>query len=182
MVATFIIDWPVLTFLGFAFGAYAPVQRWWRSRAFLGGAITAIVFTSTALISYAVAPDWMWMYYVDPDKVSWSVPLIGVAYIVLFGFAFLSAVGLKASDVNVVWPLAIVSLAGEVLILALTWDRYHRVGTTVEWLRGQAAELFSVSPEGPVKTIGILGPVFAVTLAVAFVMVYRGRRAAAADR
>jgi hypothetical protein len=182
VVATFIIDWPVLTFLGFAFGAAAPVQRWWRSRAFIAGVITAVVFTSTALISYLVAPDWMWMYYTDPDTVSWAVPFIGIAYIVLFGFAFLSAVGLNASGIRIAWKLAIVSLVFEVGVVAFTWDRYHRVGTTVEWLRGHAAELFSTSPEGPVKTIGVLGPIFAITMAVAFFLVYKGRRATTAGR
>ena len=182
MVATFIIDWPVLTFLGFAFGALAPLERWWRSRAFVGGAVTAVVFTGTALISYVVAPAWMWMYYADPNKLDWAVPLIGFAYLVCFALAFVTAIGLRSSGINIVWKLAIVSLAFEVLIVGLTWSRYHQVGTQIEFLNGKAAELFAVPPEGPVKTIGALGPVFAVTLGVTLWMSFRSRRAAAADR
>lgn len=180
MVATFIIDWPVLTFLGFTFGALTPVQRWWRSRAFIAGLGASIVFTSTALISYVVAPDWMWMYYADPGKLGWAVPLIGVAYLICFGLAFVSAIGFRTSGINIVWPLAITSLVFEGVVVAFTWARYHRVGTQAEWLSGKAAELFSTSPQGPVKTIGILGPVFAVALAAAVVVAYRSRDATSA--
>ncbi|HET7481489.1 MAG TPA: hypothetical protein VFK89_01380 [Actinomycetota bacterium] len=182
MVATFIIDWPILAFLGFAFGALAPLERWWRSRAFVAGSIAAVVFSSTAFITYAIAPDWMWMYYADPNQLSWIVPLLAVAYLACFGLSFIAAIGLRSSGVKSVWPLAAVSLVLEVIVVAATWDRYHHVGTRLEWLRGSAAELFSTSPEGPVKTLGVLGPLFLVTLVVAIVIAYRGRDAAAARR
>jgi len=179
---TFIIDWPVLILLGLVFGVFAPDERWWRSRAFIGGCVSAVAFTAVALVSYAIAPDWMWMYFLDPSEASWAVPLIPAAYMFVFALAFAAAVAIRRASRRVVWAAAAIAVGLEAAVVAITWDRYHLVGTEREWLEGTAEELFSASPGGDAKTIGLLGPVFLIVSVVAFVMVWRSRREAAADR
>lgn len=182
MIATFIIDWPVLIFIGVVFGAFAPGTSWWRGRAFVAGLVTAAVFTATAVISYFIEPDWMWMYFLDPDEVSWVVPLIPVGFLLLYALAFAAAVSLRQLDRLALWAAGALALLAEIVVVAVTWDRYRLVGTRQEWLADKAHELFSTSPSGPVKTIGLLGPVFAAVFLAALYVVYRSRRAAAADR
>lgn len=181
-IETFIIDWPVLTFIGLLFGAFAPVVDPWRSRAFKAGSITATAFSATAFISYIVAPDWMWMYFLDPKTVAWSVPLLAIAYLVTFALGFAAALGLRMLARSYVFGAAIAALIGEVVIVALTWDRYRAVGTTQEWMAGDAFPLLGTSPEGPVQVISLLGPVFIVVFVAALIWTMRGRRASASDR
>ncbi len=182
-IKTFIIDWPVLIFLGLVFGHLAPDVLWWRSRAFVLGLVTTAVFLATALISFGLVPDWMWMYYVDPNEIGWALMFMPAAYFLVFALSFVAAVGMRLSG----WagrtiPLAILMLLWEVLIIALTWDRYRFVGTAEEWSRGTAAPLFSTSPEGAVRVIGALGPVFLAVFVLSLIVVRRSGREIAADR
>ena len=183
MIATFIIDWPVLGLLGFVFGASASGDAWWRSRAFRAGLVSAAVFTGTAIVSYFVAPDWMWMYLIEPETLSWTVPFMVPAYLFVYAVSFAAAVALRAAGPVLVWVCAGVAVLMEVAVLAATWERYHLVGTTTEWHRGLAHELFDPTPTGDAQTIGLMGPVVIVTIAVCLFVTYRGsRRATAADR
>jgi hypothetical protein len=167
----------VLVFLGILFGSFAPAREWWRSRAFVAGTVTAGVFTFVAFASYAVAPDWMWMYFLDPSDVAWSLPGLVVAYVVTYLLGFAAAVGLKPLGTKALAVAGVAMVAAEAGVIALTWSRYHLVGTRAEWLRDDAHELFSVSPSGPVKTIGLLVPAFFVVLAVALFSTWRSARA-----
>ena len=179
---TFIIDWPVCVLIGLVFGGLAPRARWWRSKAFTFGLISVVVFTATAVISYFLAPDWMWMYFWDPNPVAWSVPLIAIGYVLTFALAFAAAISLRDLGTRAVWIAAGLAAVAEVVMVGLTWDRYHRVGTRSEWLNDAAHELFSTSPSGPVKTIGILGPIFAVVLIGSLILARRSRDASLTDR
>jgi hypothetical protein len=176
-IETFIIDWPVLLFLGIIFGSLAPADGWWRSRAFRAGSVAALVFTIVAFASYAVAPDWMWMYFLDPGDVAWSLPGLAVAYLAAYALGFAAAIGLKPLGTRAVVIAAAATVLAEIGVIAITWSRYHLVGTRSEWLRGNAHELFSVSPSGPVKTIGILVPAFFVVLGVSLFWTWRSSRA-----
>lgn len=176
VIETFVIDWPILSILGLAFGAFAPRQRWWRSRAFGAGLVSAIVFTLVALISYVIAPDWMWMYFLDSAEVSWTVPPILVAYLAAYAMSFAAAVALRDLGPQLLW-LAIAGAAlMEVVVVSITWDRYHMIGTRQEWLAGTAHELLTVGPTGPARAISLLGPVFLVTLVVSVILVSRQGR------
>jgi hypothetical protein len=179
---TFIIDWPVLVLLGLIFGWFAPSDRWWRTRAFAAGAVSAIAFTSTAMVSYVLAPDWMWMYFLVPEDASWSVPLIPIGFLFVYALSFAAATALRRVGRTVVWAAAAFAGAAEVAVVALTWDRYHRVGTAREWLQGSAHELFTTQPTGPVRTISLLGPAFLAVTVVALVLVIRSGRAGSSDR
>ena len=140
-IETFIIDWPVLLFLGILFGSLAPADGWWRSRAFKAGAVAALVFTIVAFASYVVAPDWMWMYFLDPGAVAWSLPALAVAYPAAYVLGFAAAIGLKPLGKRAVVTAAAVTVLAEIAVIAITWSRYHLVGTRSEWLRGDAHEL-----------------------------------------
>jgi hypothetical protein len=181
-VQTFIIDWPVLLFLGLLFGGFAPQTRWWRSRPFGAGLATALVFTAIAFISYALAPDWMWMYFLSPSDAAWALPGIALGYVAVFLLGFAAAAGLKPLGARAVTAAAVSMVAAEFGVVALTWSRYHLIGTKAEWASGNAHELFTASPSGPVTTIGLLGPVFLVVFAAALFMTWRSRRAPAAGR
>ena len=181
-IETFIIDWPVLAALGFVFSAFAPQERWWRSRAFKAGLVAAAVFTTTALISYVIAPDWMWMYFLDPSDVSWTVPFIAPAYLFVYASSFAAGVALAQGSRSWTWAAAVASLMLEAAVVAVTWDRYREVGTRAEWLDGTAHQLLTAAPTGPARTIGLLGPVFVVVLVATLIVAIRGRRATAAGR
>jgi hypothetical protein len=99
-----------------------------------------------------------------------------------FALAFAAAVAIRRAAPGVLWAAAGIAVGLEAAVVAITWDRYHLIGTEREWLEGTAEELFSASPGGDAKTIGLLGPVFLVVSIVAFVMVTRGRREAVTDR
>jgi hypothetical protein len=178
---TFIIDWPVLVFLGLVFGMFAPPLQWWRSRALMAGAIAAGVFTLTALVSYAIAPDWMWMYFLEPDAVEWAVFVMPVAYAFTFLLGFWSAIALGALGRATVARAAVVALLLEVMVIGITWDRYHQVGTASEFEAGRAHELFTAAPTGPARSIGLMGPVFLAVAIAAFVWA-RKSDAAPTDR
>lgn len=172
----------MLLFLGILFGSFAPAEAWWRSRAFTVGLVTAVVFTAVAFISYASAPDWMWMYFLTPSAVAWALPGIAIGYVAVFLLGFAAAVGLRPLGRRVVAAAAITMLIGEVGVVALTWSRYHLIGTRAEWLSGNAHELFTANPSGPVTTIGLLGPVFLATFAASLFIAWRSSRAAAVSR
>lgn len=181
-VETFVIDWPVLLFLGILFGAFAPAGDWLRSRAFAAGLATTLVFTAVAFISYAVAPDWMWMYFLTPSDASWALPGIAIGYVGMFLLGFAAAIGIRPVGRGMLVGAAVGALSAEVVVVALTWSRYHLIGTKEEWVAGRAHELFTASPSGPVTTIGILGPVFLVVLGASLFVAWRSGRAAVAGR
>lgn len=182
MIETFIIDWPVLMIIGLVFGLFAPEEDWWRSRAFVGGFVAASAFTLVALISYGIAPDWMWMYFLESSEVSWIVPFIPLAYLFVYALSFAGAVSLVRTRKTFLWTALAMSVLMEAAVVAVTWDRYHLVGTTAQWTAGNAHELFSVSPSGPAKSIGLLSPLFVVALAGSLFVTWRGRREASARR
>ena len=172
----------MLILIGVVFGAFAPAERWWRSRAFILGLISAAVFTATAMVSYFIEPDWMWMYVLNPDNAVWVVPLIPFGYLFVYALGFAAAQGLRRAPRWLVWAAAAVAAAMEVAVVAVTWDRYHLIGTRAEWLADRAHELFTASPDGSAKTISLFGPVFAVVLVVSLFLVVRSYRASAASR
>lgn len=169
-------------FLGLLFGGLSPTEDAWHSRALKVGAIVAVVFTGTAFASYLVAPDWMWMYFLAPDPVAWSLPLIAVGYLVTFALGFALAQSLRVLGRGYVIVASATMLIAELAVVAVTWDRYRSVGTKDEWLSGSAHSLFAAPPTGPVKLIGLLGPLFVITLIAGIIVTWRTSRAAATDR
>jgi hypothetical protein len=139
-------------------------------------------FTGSALLSYTVAPDWMWMYFIDPAEARWTLPLMPFAYLVTYIIGFAAGISLKQVSARVAWGGALAALAFEVGVVALTWDRYRAVGSATEWSSGTAYDLFASPPSGPVVTISVSGAVFLVSLVVALIFIWRQSRASATSR
>lgn len=182
MSKTFIVDWPVVIALGVAFGAFAREYTWWKARAFYAGLLTTAVFAAVAVVSYVVAPHWMWMYFVSPAHVAWIVPLVPLAYLGVFVLSFAAAVALQQLGRRALWGAFAAACLAEVVLVVATWDRYRAVGTAEQWAQGTAYDLLTVTPSGPARTIGMLGPVFVVVLGVSFYSVYRKHREARSHR
>lgn len=183
MVETFIIDWTALLLIGVVFGGLGPARRWWRSRAFFWGLAAAGSFTLVAMLSYAVAPDWMWMYFVDPTEVAWAVPFVPPAYLFTYVLGYAAAVGLRQIGAGALTAAGVGLALGQAGVMALTWERYHLVGSAPEWRRGRAQELFSAAPAGEARTIGMISLLFVAVLVLGLYLTYRERgREAAADR
>lgn len=134
------------------------------------------------MVSYFIEPDWMWMYFLKPDDAVWVVPLIPFGYLFVYAISFAAAVGLRDAPRWFVWAAAVVAGAMEVAVVAVTWDRYHLIGTRAEWVADSAHELFTASPDGSAKTISLFGPVFAIVLVVSLFLVIRNYRASSSDR
>ena len=182
VMETFVVDWPVLALIGLGFAAAAPRARWWTSRAFAAGAVSALAFTAVALLGYALAPDWMWMYFLPPGDVAWAVPLVLALYPCAFVGAFAAGVALKDLGRGALAAALALAAAAELLVVALTWDRYRLVGTRREWLAGDAHALLTASPEGPVAGLALAAPALAAVVAVAALVAYRSRRGPDAGR
>ena len=175
---TYIIDWPILAFFGFLFGGRAPLTRWWRSRAFFGGLIATGGLTASAVLSNEDAPDWMWMYYRDPEEMAPVTRLMPAGYLLAYVLSFLGGIGLRRRG----RPLPVAAagaLMSEAAVVAATWDRYHRIGTQEEWERGTASELVTLKPEGMAKKVSGYAPIVFGTLALGWLLARNGDAAAA---
>lgn len=170
MIETFIIDWPVLTFFGFLFGGAS--SRIGMMRALLAGLIPTGGFTASAMLSYKHAPDWMWMYYRDPEEMEPVVKLMPPAYLAAFLLSFVSALKMDRSGLRMARAAA---LGAEAAVLAATWDRYHRIGTKEEWINGTADELLAIKPEGKAKQVGAYMPLVVGTFVAGALLTWGGR-------
>lgn len=142
------------------------------------GLIVSGFFTASALLSYVVAPDWMWMYFLEPDEARWTVPLMPFAYVATYVLGFAAGVSLKQLSMRMVWFGAAVALAAEAAVVALTWDRYVSVGSPET---GEVYYLFDSPPAGPVVMISVTGAVFAVVLVAGLIWLWRQSRARVVD-
>ena len=176
MIATFIIDWPILAFLGFLFGGVSA--RVGTVRALAAGLIPTGGLTASAMLSYRHAPDWMWMYYRDPEEMEGLVRRMPPAYLAAFLVSFATVLRMEPSRVRTTTGCA---LGVEAAVVAATWDRCHRIGTKEEWLTGSADELVAVKPQGKAKKIAAYVPLVVGTF-VAGVAVAGGGRAFTARR
>lgn len=173
MIETFIIDWPVLAFFGFLFGGAS--SRIGVLRALVAGLIPTGGFTASAMLSYNHAPDWMWMYYRDPEEMEPVVRLMPAAYVAAFLLSFVPALRMERSSLRLARGVA---LGAEAAVVAATWDRYHRIGTKEEWTNGTADELLAVKPQGKAKQISGYLPVVVGTFLAGALVAWGGRASA----
>ncbi len=169
MIQTFIIDWPILAFFGYLFGGVSA--RVGVARALIAGLIPTGGFTASAMLSYKHAPDWMWMYYRDPEEMEPAVKLMPPAYAAAFLLAFASALRMERSSVRTAQGLA---LGAEAAVVAATWDRYHRIGTKEEWVSGAADELLAIKPQGKAKQIAAYMPLVVGTFVAGAALAWGG--------
>lgn len=153
MIPTFIIDSPTLLLFG---GIFARLNTenvrgkadLLTSRWFVRGLFFSTVFVVAALWSYARAPDWMWMYYVD----SGSLSALDIVYILVFlyyiPYCLGYILGIWAEHWRKNLSLAVIGAAVllNVYIIAVTFSRYSVVGSLEEYRAGTAAFLFGPNP------------------------------------
>lgn len=145
VVATFVIDWPVLILIGliFGYGIKGPLNRsFFFTRAFISGKFVVTLFVIIVYYSYRLAPDWMWMYFVKAsDLPGWMVWYM----LILYFFAYTSGFAITVEGRK--WqgwypPLLIIAMVvWEVALILALKERYLVVGTQKQFLAGTAAHL-----------------------------------------
>lgn len=146
MVATVFFDWALSLGAGLLFGIFGrpefdAARSKLATRAFaLGLAFETIAVLPIALAVYVLAPDWMWMYWVDSARLSLGVEVLAFAmYYVSFFAGFLLAPELERLRERLawgVWGLASVLLLAAVVV---TKDRLLALGTVSEFEVGATA-------------------------------------------
>jgi uncharacterized membrane protein YidH (DUF202 family) len=128
---------------------YTPLERelekpFYRTKTFLASCRLAGVFFALVMVSYALYPDWMWMYFISTADLSFARQislLVGVFWI-LYAIPFLAGYfwGRAFRDKNkmVWWVGILLNLALEGLLLFTFWDRYRAIGTREEFFNGSA--------------------------------------------
>ncbi len=143
---TFVIDTPTLMMFGLGMALMlrghelgSPFGKRVTACALAFNLIGGIVIPS---LFYLKAPDWMWMYFVDDSQLpGW----LGWYVLLNYWFPFLAAYFLGAylwrHGRNAVIGAFVVAAISQVVIIAMTFDRYFHVGTTAQYLAGEAVPL-----------------------------------------
>ncbi len=148
MLLTFIIDPPLLLFIGALFALSLPLSSdtiVWKSRAMRAGLITLTIFNVAVVISYYKYPDWMWMYIITASGFSAAIHFITVIvalliYYFLFILGFWWCLRLRVQNKRI-WPLLVLLLVASGLVIVPVADQYLHVGTTAQYLAGTAVPL-----------------------------------------
>ncbi len=124
------------------------------------------VFLLLVAVSYALNPDWMWMYYIDPDEVSW--PAICYILIGLYVIPLLCGIYLGHElYLNGRWSWIAgmaATLLLELALLFLLWDRYNFIGTYVDFPARRGEPL--VGSTGTLALVMNIGGASAVVMGV----------------
>lgn len=141
-----------LTFLlGLLFSMFAPQSDQQRTllkrRSFvLGFLFNLVVGVGIAVTAYAINPDWMWMYWVDPKgiPVSHVAVIFGLTYPAWFVLGYLIAPHLDQAG----WGWRVVGLvsAFEIIFIGATIHRVWQVGTFEQFATGETVKILSISP------------------------------------
>ncbi len=163
MVETFLIDTPVMITFGLLFAPYVKGREWEKpclSMAFILGLIFATVFVISVIISYKIAPDWMWMYFPNDPSISilGGIFILSLLYYFPYIGGFLWGMFLYANSILMYWLVIIYFLAMEGIVIGLLFKRYFFVGTRTDFLSGKAVPLpnSSVAPVLNWFSVGLL--------------------------
>ncbi len=149
MIETFLIDLPVMSLFG---SIYALIQKrgkesYLKESAFKLGLLFSTIFIVSVLISFVMAPDWMWMYFPENPKTT----LLDIIYLLIFLYylPFIGGYILTRELMKKGWiqalSIPLISLLGEVFLIIRLWDRYSVVGRREEFLAGTAIPLWKSS-------------------------------------
>lgn len=101
------------------------------------------VFMALVLVSYGLAPDWMWMYFIDHHSVS----VFAVGYVLLMLYILPLVVGIVLGQIlyqagKTWWRVSVIVCVGiEAALLAGLWRRYNTVATSGEYITGRGETL-----------------------------------------
>jgi len=106
-----------------------------------------IVGDGVALACYLIRPAWMWMYWVDPERLP---PALMVYYFglypILFTLGFLAVPELEKLRPGLSLKIFFIDLAAAGLFIFLAFGRLWSVGTLQQYLAGQARPMIGGSP------------------------------------
>ncbi len=139
------------------------------SRAFILGLIFSTIFVISVIWSYKLAPDWMWMYFPENNKVTfWGwLYILSILYYFPYIGGFLFGSALSRRNKAAYWFAMVYFLAMEMLIILLLFKRYAFVGTREEFFSGKAVPLNS--PQSPV---GTLMNITSIVLIIIFIIMW----------
>ncbi|MFN7975416.1 MAG: hypothetical protein U0166_24285 [Acidobacteriota bacterium] len=183
MAATFIIDAPAVFALGVVTSLFAVDRRegapFFRVWPFGHGLVMTALFFGTAVASYALEPEWMFMYFVPGP----SVGTAGLAYmgILLYALPYVAGFALALEARQRARSLAAAcllgALAAQVMVVGGLWERYIRVGSLEAWRAGTAVRLPDHLPLARVSgTGGALIVMWLAGVALAYVPRWRAWR------
>ena len=179
MVETIFLDWALAFGAGLLFGMAgrgesAAVGSLTRTRAFRWGLAylhLGVIAISVAL--YLMEPAWMWMYWVDPER----VPVVVVAlsfllYEVCFFGGFSLASEIERQRRNATWAIAGVMFAAITAAEISAWRRLFHFGSLEEFNAGAAPlglrfDPFRIEPAMAI----VLGPGLLATAAIVVIAV-----------
>ena len=120
-----------------------------------GLAFAATVGMGIAGICYKLGPDWMLMYYADHEKMPPAVQagMFGL-YPAMYTLGFLFARELEKKKKRLGWAAWAAAFLGDLAYIVIARDRLFKVGTTDEYLRGEAPSIFK-SPLAPLLLVGM---------------------------
>jgi hypothetical protein len=108
-----------------------------KTRAFWTGLLTLTLFNTTVVYSYMVAPDWMWMYFVDDNTIpQWIVSYVFVMYYLAFVFGFLLKNELSKICPKLTLGVTLLFLIASGLVIVPVLDQYLNVTTYGAYLAG----------------------------------------------
>jgi hypothetical protein len=177
VVETIFLDWGLALGAGLLFGMAgrgesAAVGALVRTRAFkwgLGYLHVGVIAISVTL--YAIEPDWMWMYYVDPA----GLPLVTVAicfflYEVCYFAGFALASELERIRRNVTWAVVGVMFVAITAAEVVSRDRLFRFADSPAFAAGRKGITLSPFHIEPAMAI-VLGPGLIATVALVVIAV-----------
>jgi len=150
VIETVFLDWGLAFGTGVLFAIagrseIAATSQRIRTRAFRWGfAYLHLGVLSISLTLYALNPDWMWMYWVDPRALPAGIQALAfVMYEVCFVAGFLLAAELARRSG---WLLAGITAAAITTLEITARTRLFRFGTIDEFRAGTAAPAIGTNP------------------------------------
>ncbi len=162
MLATIILDPPVLYALG---GAFAALDRAGGRRARRVAGAYALWFALVVAPFFWIARDWMVSYLFDGRHVAPALLAVGFAAVLvaaaLFGVSSARTLAGARRPARGFW-IAALGLALWAVATAITWNGYRHVGTLAEFHAGIARPVAADAHFS--RAMGIAGPLLALPI------------------
>ncbi|HVL88914.1 MAG TPA: hypothetical protein VM841_01635 [Actinomycetota bacterium] len=177
MATTVFLDWGLAFGAGVLFaiagsGEVAETPRRLQTRAFRWGfAYLHLGVLSISLTLYAINPDWMWMYWVDPAALPAGIQALAfVLYQICFLAGFLLTAELARRSA---WLLAGLTAAAIIALEITARTRLFRFGTIDEFRAGTADPAISTNPPSIATEFWLVAVAGAVSLAAMAVLLLK---------
>lgn len=173
MIKTFIIDAPVCLLIGliYAYTVKDQTKSVFKTKGFASAIIVTTIFVLLAYYSTLIAPDWMWMYYLDSRNIpGWMILYAFLLYYVPVIAGFLLKFELDKINKKLSFVALIIAGLSELIVWALTAKRYFTVATFEEFHKGHGVPLLKTMAFSPDSLALILNCAFPVMIVIAIVL------------